>query len=278
MILVVWLSQRTYRVAGRTVRLPLRMLCCLVLLGFAFNSRCDAEDFSLPGAWQDTKLYFTAPARWDEHNWLLFAGTVAAIAGAHQLDGKVRDHFAGKTPVLNGKDPNSTRDAAPAIALVGGTMALGWAFNNAAARNEAYRMLEAGALSAVTTTVVKYAAGRARPDETLKVDDWRTGGGSFPSLHVSAAFAIGTVLAESGPDDFRWTRRIVGYGVAAGTAYARLHGNAHWFSDVVAGSAIGLYTGAFTLQRQSNHRRDLSVDVGPTDMGGIAVQVTYRPH
>jgi membrane-associated phospholipid phosphatase len=66
--------------------------------------------------------------------------------------------------------------------------------------------------------------------------------------------------------------------VAGGTAYLRLHGNVHWFSDVVAGSAIGLYTGVFTLGRQFSPPRDLSVNVGPGEMGGISLQVTYTPH
>src|SRR5258708_23520138 len=75
-------------------------------------------------------------------------------------------------------------------------------------------MLEAAGFSAVTTEALKFAAGRARPNETTRVDDWRTGGSSFPSLHVSAAFAIGTVLAESGGDEYRWVRRTLGYGMA----------------------------------------------------------------
>src|SRR4051812_17989355 len=70
---------------------------------------CKAADFSLPGAWEDTKLYFTAPIRWDSRDWLIFGGTIAAVAASHELDGKVRDHFAGKSPILDGKDPHSTR-------------------------------------------------------------------------------------------------------------------------------------------------------------------------
>jgi membrane-associated phospholipid phosphatase len=96
-------------------------------------------------------------------------------------------------------------------------------------------------------------------------------------LHVTAAFAIGTVFAESGADEYRWVRRVVGYGVASATAYARLHGNQHWLSDVVAGSAIGVYAGAFTMNRQFAHHDSLAVNVMPTEAGGLAVQVTYTP-
>lgn len=242
-----------------------------------WTAPCKAEDFTLPGAWQDTKLYFTAPIRWDGQDWLIFGGTLAAVAASHTLDGRVRDHFGGKSPVLNGKDAHSTRDAEPAAALVAGTFGVALLMNSPDGRNEAYRMLEAAALSGVTAEALKFAAGRSRPNETLRVNDWRSGGSSFPSLHATAAFAIGTVLAESGSDDYRWTRRLLGYGVASFTAYERLHGNVHWLSDVVAGSAIGLYTGAFVMNRQFLRNDHVAINLAPTEVGGISLQLTYTP-
>ena len=251
---------------------------CIILVGLAAAPPLHAEDFTVSDIWSDTKLYFTSPLRWDGTDWTLFGGTVAAVAAAHQFDARVRDHFAGKTPLLNGKDKNSTRDAAPAAALVAGTWAAGWLLDEQSGRIEAYRMLEAGALSSITAEALKYGAGRARPNETLRVDDWRKGGSSFPSLHASAAFAIGTVFAESGSDDYRWLRRVIGFGVASGTAYARLHDNAHWLSDVVAGAAVGAYTGVFTLNRRYSRNSQVAINLVPMDAGGLSVQLTYTPH
>jgi membrane-associated phospholipid phosphatase len=258
-------------------RLRLPCSVCIALLALTHIPRAQAEDFTLSDVWTDTQLYFTSPLRWNEDDWLLFGGTVGIVAAAHQFDGTVRNHFAGKTPVLDGKDRNSTRDAAPAAALVAGTWLAGWLVDAPSGRIEAYRMLEAATLSSITTTAFKYAAGRARPDQTLRVDDWRTGGSSFPSLHASAAFAIGTVFAESGGDDYRWVRRIIGFGMASAISYERLHGNAHWLSDVVAGAAIGVYTGAFTLNRAYSSHEPLAFSVAPTEAGGLSLQVTYTP-
>ena len=258
-------------------KLPITHTACVMLVGLTAAAPIHAEDFTLSDVWSDTKLYFTSPLRWDGTDWMLFGGTLAAVAAAHELDGRARDHFAGKTPVLDGKDRHSTRDAAPAAALVAGTWALGWILDESSGRIEAYRMLEAGALSSITTEVFKYAAGRARPNETLRIDDWHKGGASFPSLHVSAAFAIGTVFAESGGEDYRWVRRVVGFGMASGIAYARLHGNAHWLSDVVAGTAIGVSTGAFTLNRRYHRNMPLAINVAPMDAGGLSLQFTYTP-
>jgi len=72
---------------------------------------------------EDTKLYFTSPLRWDEEDWLYFGGALAAVAAAHSLDERVRDHFAtGSKATLNGgEDKNSLRDAAPTVALIAGT-------------------------------------------------------------------------------------------------------------------------------------------------------------
>ncbi|MFL6603164.1 MAG: phosphatase PAP2 family protein [Steroidobacteraceae bacterium] len=258
-------------------KLPVPHTACVILVGLVATAPVRAEDFTLTDVWSDTKLYFTSPLRWDSTDWILFGSTVAAVAAAHEFDAKVRDHYAGKTPVLDGKDRHSTRDAAPAAALVAGTWAMGWILDNSSGRVEAYRMLEAGALSSITSEVFKYAAGRARPNETLRVDDWRKGGSSFPSLHVSASFAIGTVFAESGADDFRWVRRIIGFGTASGIAYWRLHGNVHWLSDVVAGTAIGVSTGVFTLNRQYHRNTPLAINVVPMDTGGLSMQFTYTP-
>jgi len=87
----------------------------------------------------------------------------------------------------------------------------------------------------------------ARSYDTADANSWFESGDSFPSLHSSAAFSIGTVFAESGNDDYRWLRRVVGYGVAGYTGYNRVSDNAHWMSDVMAGAALGYYTAHFVM-------------------------------
>ncbi len=242
--------------------------CALVLL-ICGPARADSLDFG--DVWTDTKLYFTAPARWDLSDWLYFGGALGAIGAAHQFDGNVRRHFAAPNQPLDGKDPNSLRDAAPAAIAVAGTWLFASFMDESSGRVEAYSMLEAGALSSVTAEAFKFAAGRRRPSETTRVDDWRASGSSFPSLHATAAFAIGTVLAESGSDDYRWVRRALGYGLAAGTAYMRLHDNQHWLSDTVAGAALGTATGVFVVNRRQERVRKWDVSVAPAQGGGVMV-------
>ena len=65
-------------------------------------------------------------------------------------------------------------------------------------------MLEAAALSGAAGYALKELTRRERPYTTADEDAWGEDGDSFPSLHTTAAFAIGTVLAESGDDRHRW--------------------------------------------------------------------------
>jgi hypothetical protein len=263
-------------------RMPKRIFLLVVasgVVGSSMMSTCQAEDFTARDVLDDAKLYFTAPVRWDAKDWLYFGGALVAIGAAHGYDGDVRRHFAvGDRAVLNGQDKNSTRDALPAAAVVVGTWAFATLIGDSTGQVESYTMLESAGFSVVTAEVMKYAAGRERPNETTRVNAWREGGSSFPSVHATAAFAIGTVLAESGGDDYRWVRRILGYGIAGATAYVRLHDNVHWLSDTVAGAAVGIATARFTMNRreQRAHRWDLSVE--PMPGGGAQLAVTVTLH
>jgi membrane-associated phospholipid phosphatase len=253
-------------------------ICCALAVLATSRSEAAAEELKLEDLWTDTKLYFTSPLRWDLNEWLVFGGVVGVVAAAHQADNQVRLHFAGPNPVLDGQDKNSIRDIAPAAVALAGTWVVAEMAGSSPGRMEAYTMAEAAAFSTITAEAVKYAAGRKRPNETLDVDDWRAGGSSFPSLHATAAFAVGTVLAESGSDDYRWTRRLLGYGIGAATAFLRLHDNSHWFSDVVAGGAIGVSTGVFALNRRDARMRNLDVSVSPASGGGVALNFRWTPH
>jgi PAP2 superfamily len=219
-------------------------------------------------ALEDTKLYFTAPLRWDTEDWMYFGGALAAIGAAHQYDRQVREHFAiGSRAFLNGgEDSNSLRDAIPTVAILVGTGISAAFLRDSDGYRETWSLVEAGVLSSVTAQLLGYAGGRERPDATTSPNAWRQGGDSFPSLHTTAAFAIGTVFAESGNDEYRWLRRVIGYGIAGGTVYVRLRENVHWLSDTVAGTALGIATARFVLNRADSQSHQ-SFQFRPTQSG-----------
>jgi membrane-associated phospholipid phosphatase len=263
-----WLRPRIrYAQVLQDTRVLVVLTFCAVIGLLPTRARAD-EFFSVKSALEDARLYFTAPLRWDEEDWIAFGGALVAIGAAHQFDGKVRDHFAtGSKAALNGgQDKNSLRDAAPTVALIAGTGFYAAFIRDSDGYRETWALLEAGVLSGTTAVVLGLAAGRERPDATTSPNQWRQGGDSFPSLHVSTAFAIGTVFAESGNDEYRWIRRIIGYGVAGATGYVRINENVHWLSDTVAGAALGIATARFVLNRQNAETR-ASVQFEPIKNG-----------
>ena len=236
-------------------------------------STTHAETSKVREVFTDAGLYFTAPIRWDQENWTAFGASLLAIGVAHEYDDDVRAHFLdGSHAQGPGEDRKSTEDAIPAALLLGGTVVAAFVMDEPSGYTEAWSMAEAGALSGVAALMMKTAFGRERPNDTAHVDEWFESGDSFPSMHTTLAFAIGTMLAESGSDRYRWIRRALGYGVAGGTAYLRLRENVHWLSDTVAGASLGLATAQFVMNRQDHAHQRGSLQVVPMSDG---VMLTY---
>ena len=203
------------------------------------------------GLGADIKAYFTAPLRWDGGQWAWFGGALAAIGAAHHYDTQVRTHFVRQLGPGQHFNSDDVQDAIPTAAALLATWGYAAFTDDRSGHAEAWTMFEAAGLGSVTAYALKYAVGRQGPDDTDNPNRWfRGGSSSFPSWHSTAAFAVGTVLAESGNDDYRWIRRLLGYGLGAATSYERLKHNAHWLSDTVAGAALGIATARFSMNRR----------------------------
>jgi membrane-associated phospholipid phosphatase len=227
----------------------------------------------------DAKAYYTAPLHWNKRDWEYFGGAVAAIAVAHHYDTQVRNHFDRGSRLPDGPHPGTSTDltdALPAFALFLGTWSYAHLIGNRTGDSEAWNMLEAGGLSFISAYAIKYTVGRQRPYQTRNPNAWFSGGDSFPSEHATAAFAVGTVFAESGNPRYRWIRRTIGYGIAAYTAYLRVKANAHWLSDTVAGAALGMATAHFVMDRRAEGKmRNSMVSVVPV-RGGIMLAAAVQ--
>ena len=207
----------------------------------------------------DAAAYYTAPLHWNGREWEYFGGALAAIAVAHHYDTQARTHFEqGSSSTLGAKQSGALTDALPGAALFLGTWGYATLIGSHAGEGEAWNMLESGGLSLVNAYALKYIFRRPGPADTTDPNHWFSGGSSFPSEHTTAAFAVGTVLAESGNPKFRWLRRTIGYGVGFGTAYLRMRHNAHWLSDTVAGAALGMASAHFVMNRSA--QRDEAED------------------
>jgi hypothetical protein len=241
-----------------------RLYAALALAATSVGSPLLAQEDEAPGdepgrvamVASDVKDYVTAPIHARRQQWVRFGAAIGAIALAHEYDDDVREHFETVTVAPGTKpDTEDGRDAAPAVLALGGTWIAAALGDEDDGRREAGAMLEAAALSGAAGLALKELTKRERPYTTADPDAWREDGDSFPSLHTATAFAIGTVLAESGNDRVRWLRRTIGYGLAVGTAYARMDHDAHWLSDTVAGAALGVATARFVMKQREDGAR-----------------------
>lgn len=252
------------------------MLICITGVATAQDAGAEPKTPPFSDFFTDVKDYVTAPVRWDSTDWMYFGGTLAAIAASHHYDDQVRRHFttgpyAGN---LTSSSTHDLQDVAPTVAAVGATWLYSGLSRNSNGQRETGEMLEAGVLGAVTAYAMKFAVRREGPNDTA--DSTKFGGGSntFPSYHSTLAFAVGTVLAESGNDDVRWIRRLLGYGLGAVTSYERLKHNAHWLSDTVAGAALGISTAHFVMNRHGYSEESTArINVIPLNGGGA--MLTY---
>jgi membrane-associated phospholipid phosphatase len=101
----------------------------------------------------------------------------------------------------------------------------------------------------IALSLIKVLAGRTRPIHRPTDSRFLGPGGyfenssdnsSFPSGHSAMSFAAATIVShEAGT---YWVG-IPAYALAGGIAYSRIYVEKHWFSDVVAGAALGYSIG-----------------------------------
>lgn len=99
-------------------------------------------------------------------------------------------------------------------------------------------MAVAGAAAGIVAQIVKFTAGRARPELWLgPFTHARISATSFPSGHTVGAFALAGVLLFASPNT---ALRIVAVALAAAVGLSRMLAFRHWPSDVLASALIGL--------------------------------------
>ena len=107
-------------------------------------------------------------------------------------------------------------------------------------------MALAGAAAGVSVQIVKYTAGRTRPELWLgPFHHARAAATSFPSGHTVGAFALAGVLMLASPSR---TMRVIAFLLALSVAVSRVLAFRHWTSDVLASAAIGMILAAIAVR------------------------------
>jgi len=110
----------------------------------------------------------------------------------------------------------------------------------------AVAMALAGAAAGVSVQIIKYSAGRTRPEVWLgPFQHARAAATSFPSGHTVGAFALGGVLMLASPSR---TMRIFAFLLALSVAVSRVLAFRHWTSDVLASAIRGMILAAIAVR------------------------------
>ena len=257
----------------------------LALCAPSLDAQAASKDTSARGA------LFTRSSAW------IAGGTVVGTAALMIADPGITEEFDDPGPqrsrVLQGAARDFDWIGDPGTVILAAAMyGSGRLTHHAALAELGLRSAEALAISGAATALIKGVAGRDRPFlNDRDADDFRVGAGfsggghtSFPSGHATAAFAVASVVASE--SSFRWPHsshviQPVVYGLATSVALARVYGEHHWASDVVAGAGIGTLTGLSVVRYHRIHphsRLDrwlLSARVLPTaGNGGVGMFVS----
>lgn len=125
------------------------------------------------------------------------------------------------------------------LPIVAGSYFLGVIFNNGKLKDIGIISVGAQFAAQMVVEVVKYSTGRERPRAQNGAYSFNVDNGlSFISGHAAGAFSLATLLTEVYGAEHKWVPYLT-YGVAAITAWSRMHDEGHWGSDVILGAVAG---------------------------------------
>ena len=220
-----------------------------------------------------------------------FAGlTVAMFPLDRSIARRLTNERSKANRFLNGASKGVEYIADPGSIVIGTSLYLIGRFtDHPGIEDLGWHGTEAVLLGSGTALILKGLAGRARPYVTgdTTAHDFKFGGGfsdgnrqSFPSGHTTAAFAAAAAVvseAERGWPGHFWLVAPAMFGGASLVGLSRMYHDKHWASDVVAGAAIGTFSGLKVVRYAHAHphnfldRAILRTQLFPLPDGGRAV-------
>ena len=197
---------------------------------------------------RQTGRVFTSPARMSLADGAWLVGLAGGGLVLYSLDGQIRHVFKKNKSSLNNSAANTLEkfgNGGYQLGFLGVCGAAGYFLKKSEMTGTAMLAAESFAAADAVGTVVKIAAGRARPYAGEGKGSFRpftnkTSHTSLPSGHTTSIFSVASVIAA------RYESPAVGiiaYSLASGVALQRIYGDKHWASDVFAGAALGTVVG-----------------------------------
>jgi membrane-associated phospholipid phosphatase len=238
----------------------------LLVLCACASAPVKKEEEAAPRFWPTGERWreATLNALRDPVTWVPAAGAATVAAGG--WDKKISEWAVENTPVFgsveNAKTASDNLRALSDLGMLGTALAVPGRGHPWRSRIKRILVEEAGVFAASSVTnLLKQSIPRERPDHS---DNH-----SFPSGHSTRAFAYAGMSSRNldsmdMPGGARTSLKVLFEGMAAGTAWARVEGNRHYPTDVLAGAAIGNFMALFIhdsfLGREENVSMSLQVD------------------
>jgi membrane-associated phospholipid phosphatase len=206
---------------------------------------------------------------------------VVVFANDREIMDYVQDHKTNTAGTITTIGNAMGREAI--IPIAAGAYFIGAVMKNGKLKKVGMFAVAGGLASQIVTEAFKKSFQRVRPNGSdSPYDFFEDHNNSFFSGHTSGAFSLATVIAEVYKD--KPIVPYVAYGVAALTAYARMHDQKHWASDVLAGAVAGhLITKILIRSLETSERTGSGLiiipDIGRDSKGHTytGVQVQWRP-
>lgn len=221
-------------------------------------------------------LTYAQPLHWQKKDFMYLGGTALLTGAAVLVDDEVYAMML--------RNRNKTFDAVESVGDFLGQPKHNYPFmlalwgsgvliNNDWLRDTGLMVIASVSASGLIQTIAKEAVGRSRPVSARGSVDFKPFGGpdfhSFPSGHTMLSIATSWILARQ--VGFV-PLKIVFYSLPVVTGLSRVYVGAHWFSDVLLGSALGIACAESVLKlypkMKEKNRRLFSLMPTP---GGVAI-------
>ncbi|MBV9986253.1 MAG: phosphatase PAP2 family protein [Chitinophagaceae bacterium] len=242
----------------------------------------------------NAKQSFTKPFRMKKKDWrnlLIFAVAEAALTRVDEPIQRWAVDLRNNNPTVSGVSKYVTQfGGLYEVYTLSALMAEGLIFKNQKLKTTTLLATQSYLTAGAVQFVGKFLSGRQRPsyadNYTLDAEpsfhgpfyklidaNGNRSNSSFPSGHTTAAFAAATVYSLEYKDKklVPW----ISYGVATLIGLSRITENKHWFTDVVAGAALGYLTGVQVVNNYHRYAKIRSGEIQEEKKGSLSFNVGY---
>src|SRR6266851_3099249 len=204
----------------------------------------------------------TSPAklRFSDTDWLVPLSGITA--GLFVTDRDFSKHLSQNPTTISHYKTLSNAGVAALVGGAGGMWVLGHVKHNEHWSETGFLAGEAALNSLVAVETFKYSLRRDRPFQGDGSGPFfQSGGTSFPSEHVAAAWSVAGVIAHEYPGPLT---KAMAYGLASLVSFSRVRAHQHFPSDVLVGSVMG------NLIAQNIYSRHHDPDLGGGEWRSIS--------